>query len=45
MEETVRQIHKEESLMGVEEKIAPVSKIFALQGEHELRESEKKYLP
>ena len=45
MEDTVRRIHDQESLIEVEEEIIPVKEIFRLQGAAELEEAEKKYLP
>uniref|UniRef100_A0A7S3GEA3 phosphoenolpyruvate mutase n=1 Tax=Palpitomonas bilix TaxID=652834 RepID=A0A7S3GEA3_9EUKA len=45
MEEVVRTIHDEQSLTSVEKRVVPVKRIFELQGEDELRTSEKKYLP
>lgn len=40
----VRQIQREQSLVGVEDHIAPVSEIFRLQGEEELSQAEQRYL-
>jgi len=45
MKETSRRIFEDESLIAVEDKIATVSEVFRLQGEAELEEAEKKYLP
>jgi phosphoenolpyruvate phosphomutase len=45
MKETTRRIYEEQSLVGVEDKIATVSEVFRLQGEAELEVAEKKYLP
>ncbi|MDH2333479.1 phosphoenolpyruvate mutase [Paenibacillus jamilae] len=45
MQQTVRQIYKDQSLINVEGKITTVSEIFKLQGADELKEAEKKYLP
>jgi len=44
IQEVARQIHKEENLLSVEDKIVPVSEIFRLQGDEELKEAEKQYL-
>ncbi|ROO30050.1 phosphoenolpyruvate phosphomutase [Salinisphaera japonica YTM-1] len=43
MQRTVREIRETETLTGVEDRIAPVSEIFRLQGDPELREAEKRY--
>jgi phosphoenolpyruvate phosphomutase len=45
MQATARQIFQDESLMNVEEKVAPLADVFRLQGEHELEQAEKAYLP
>jgi len=37
-------IHKEEAVTGLEDRIAPVSEVFRLQGVKELLEAEEKYL-
>ncbi|KEZ77093.1 phosphoenolpyruvate phosphomutase [Salinisphaera hydrothermalis C41B8] len=43
MQNTVARIYQNETLTGVEDRIAPVSEIFRLQGDPELREAEKRY--
>ncbi len=45
MERTARQIFEDESLVHVEERIAPLAEVFRLQGAPELAEAEKRYLP
>lgn len=45
MQRTVKQIFKDQNLINIEDKIAPISEIFRLQGADELQEAEKKYLP
>jgi phosphoenolpyruvate phosphomutase len=45
MQETTRQIFRDESLVNIERRVASVAEIFRLQGEDELREAEKRYLP
>lgn len=45
MQEVTRLIRQKESVNNVEDKIVPVSEVFRLQGEPELRQAEKKYLP
>jgi len=45
MEETVRTIREKETLIDIEDRIAPMKEIFRLQGAKELQEAEKKYLP
>ncbi len=44
MQEIAAQIYAQEHLMEVEDKIIPVSEIFRLQGDHELKEAEKIYM-
>jgi len=44
MQDTTAQIFKNQSLVGVEEKIATVKEVFRLQGEEELAKADKKYL-
>lgn len=45
MQQTAREIHDNESLVDVEERIAPLAEVFRLQGADELAEAEKRYLP
>jgi phosphoenolpyruvate phosphomutase len=45
MQATAKQIFQDQSLMNVEEKVAPLAEVFRLQGEHELEKAEKAYLP
>jgi phosphoenolpyruvate phosphomutase len=45
MQRTASQIFEEQSLIGVEGELAPVSEIFRLQNAAELKEAEKRYLP
>ncbi|MFO1090738.1 MAG: phosphoenolpyruvate mutase [Hyphomicrobiales bacterium] len=45
MQSTARQIFAEQTLVSIEEKVAPISEVFRLQGEHELEQLEKAYLP
>lgn len=45
MRETSKRIFEEQTLTGVEDRIASVSEVFALQGDPELRQAEKRYLP
>lgn len=45
MKDTTKQIFNDRSLINVEDKIVSVSEIFRLQGEDELRDAEKLYLP
>jgi phosphoenolpyruvate phosphomutase len=44
MQEIARQIQHDQNLLAVEDNIVPVSEIFRLQGDEELKEAEKKYL-
>lgn len=45
MQQVARKIYEEQSLLKVEDNIAPVHEVFRLQGETELRAAERKYLP
>lgn len=45
MQETAKQIFQDQSLINVEEKVAPLAEVFRLQGEPELEKAEKAYLP
>lgn len=45
MQATAKQIFVDQSLMNVEEKVAPLADVFRLQGESELEQAEKAYLP
>ena len=45
MQATAKRIFQDQSLMNVEEKVAPLAEVFRLQGEHELERAEKAYLP
>ncbi|MBX3258716.1 MAG: phosphoenolpyruvate mutase [Labilithrix sp.] len=45
MQATAKQIFVDQSLVNVEEKVAPLADVFRLQGESELEQAEKAYLP
>jgi phosphoenolpyruvate phosphomutase len=45
MQKVSRQIFADQSLINIEDKIAPVSEIFRLQGADELQAAEQTYLP
>ena len=45
MQATAKQIFTAQTLIGVEEKVAPLAEVFRLQGESELEQAEKAYLP
>ncbi len=45
MQRVAKAIHEAESLMAVEDSISTVAEVFRLQGEKELSEAEKRYLP
>ncbi len=45
MQHVAQAIHEAESLMAVEDSIPTVAEVFRLQGEKELEEAEKRYLP
>lgn len=43
MQRSAREVFEAQTLTGIEDRIAPVSEIFRLQGDSELREAEKRY--
>lgn len=45
MQSVAEKVCRDEGVIDVEDRIAPLSEIFRLQGDDELREAEKKYLP
>jgi phosphoenolpyruvate phosphomutase len=45
MKGTAAQIFKDQALLNVEDKVATLQEVFHLQGESELEEAEKRYLP
>lgn len=45
MQATARRLREEESLLNVEPHVAPLHEVFRLQGDEELQEAEKRYLP
>lgn len=45
MQATARKIHADQSLINVEEGVAPLAEVFRIQGEQVLEEAEKRYLP
>jgi phosphoenolpyruvate phosphomutase len=45
MQETARRLRADESLLGVEPQVAPLHEVFRLQGDAELAEAERRYLP
>ena len=45
MENVTKKIYLDESLIEVEKEVAPLEKVFQLQGAEELAQAEKKYLP
>ena len=45
MQETAARIQAEKSLISVEDRVVPVSEVFRLQGDDELRVLEERYLP
>lgn len=44
MQEIAQRIHREESVVGIEDTIAPLAEVFRLQGDDELQAAEKRYL-
>jgi len=45
MQKTAQTLKAHEHLLSIEDRIAPVSEVFRLQGAAELQEAEKRYLP
>lgn len=45
MQKTAKKIHQEETLLNIENEIAPLEEVFRLQNVQELQDAEKKYLP
>ena len=45
MQLSAKQIFTAQTLIGVEERVAPLAEVFRLQGESELEQAEKAYLP
>jgi len=45
MQQTAARIHADENLLAVEGQVAPLSEVFRLQGENELEDAERRYLP
>lgn len=45
MQETARELARDQTLVNMEERLVPVTEIFRLQGDDELQDAEKRYLP
>ena len=45
MQQTAQQIHEEQTLLNVEDRMVTVKEVFRIQGASELAEAEKRYLP
>ncbi len=45
MQQTARRIFRDQSLMAIEDRVAPLAEVFRLQGAEELAEAERRYLP
>jgi phosphoenolpyruvate phosphomutase len=45
MQNAAKKIFEEQSLINIEDSVAPISEVFRLQGADELEEAEKRYLP
>jgi phosphoenolpyruvate phosphomutase len=45
MRDTAETLHREQSLVSIEDRIAPVKEIFRMQGASELQDAEERYLP
>jgi phosphoenolpyruvate phosphomutase len=45
MQATARRLHDEQTLIDVEPQVAPLPEVFRLQGDEELEQAERRYLP
>ncbi len=45
MQETARRLRADESLLAIEPQVAPLHEVFRLQGDAELADAERRYLP
>ncbi len=45
MQATARRLHTDQSLIDVEPQVAPLPEVFRLQGDEELEQAERRYLP
>jgi phosphoenolpyruvate phosphomutase len=45
MQATARRLHEDQTLIDVEPQVAPLPEVFRLQGDEELEEAERRYLP
>jgi phosphoenolpyruvate phosphomutase len=45
MQTTARRLHEEQTLIDVEPQVAPLPEVFRLQGDEELEQAERRYLP
>ena len=45
MQATARRLHEDETLIEVEPQVAPLPEVFRLQGDEELEQAERRYLP
>src|SRR5206468_6808326 len=45
MQQTAQELHQKQSLVTVEDRIAPLKEVFRLQGMDELKQAETRYLP
>jgi phosphoenolpyruvate phosphomutase len=45
MQDTARRLHAEASLLEIEPQVAPLQEVFRLQGDQELEDAERRYLP
>jgi phosphoenolpyruvate phosphomutase len=45
MQRTAAELYREQTLMAIEDRVAPLQEVFRLQGADELKTAELKYLP
>jgi phosphoenolpyruvate phosphomutase len=45
MQTTARRLHDEQTLIDIEPQVAPLPEVFRLQGDEELEQAERRYLP
>ncbi len=45
MQATARRLHEDQTLIDVEPQVAPLPEVFRLQGDEELEQAERRYLP
>jgi phosphoenolpyruvate phosphomutase len=45
MQQTAAELYQEQTLLSIENKVAPLKEVFRLQNADELKEAERSYLP